>query len=384
MKIAVVNSNVVSISKNTRKGSEIFAYILIKNLAKYASKKKLEITAFASGDSKLPVKIESVNNEGSYADKDIGVKNHKIYELALLSKAFAMQKKFDLYHANIGNGNIIIPFAPFVNKPIIITMHGSFLESPAYKNYFSIFKNLPNVFFVSISDAQRKPISDLNYIRTIYHGIDCKKNWKFNPKGDEYIVWAGRAVPEKGANIVLKVVRKIKKKAKLFPMIYPDCIDWLREEVIKKRQSINHHTKITIDFDLNRLDLACQFQTSKLFLNPAMWEEPFGLVMIESMACGTPVVAYARGSVPEIIKDGETGFIVNPSDDDIRGNWIVKKTGIDGLCEAAEKIYSMPDEEYYKMRLACRRDVEERFTVERMIKEYVDVYEQVVSMKKTK
>jgi glycosyltransferase involved in cell wall biosynthesis len=106
--------------------------------------------------------------------------------------------------------------------------------------------------------------------------------------------------------------------------------------------------------------------------------------MIEAMACGTPVVAYARGSVPEVIKDGETGFIINSSENDIRGNWIVKKTGIDGLCEAVEKIYSMPQEQYHQMRRNCRAHVEKRFTIERMIEEYVRIYYQILDYAKSR
>lgn len=104
--------------------------------------------------------------------------------------------------------------------------------------------------------------------------------------------------------------------------------------------------------------------------------------MIEAMACGTPVVAYARGSVPEVIKDGETGFIVNPSDTDIRGNWIIKKTGIEGLCEAVERIYSMPEDQYRQMRRNCRAHVEKNFTVERMVDEYEKVYKEILLSKK--
>ena len=101
--------------------------------------------------------------------------------------------------------------------------------------------------------------------------------------------------------------------------------------------------------------------------------------MIEAMATGTPVVAFARGSVPEIVKDSETGFIVNSSDSDIRGNWIVKKTGIAGLCEAVERMYAMPTEQYQQMRRNCRAHVEAHFTVEKMVDSYEQVYQKILA-----
>ena len=113
------------------------------------------------------------------------------------------------------------------------------------------------------------------------------------------------------------------------------------------------------------------------FLYPIVWEEPFGLVFLEAMASGTPVIAFAKGAVPEIIKDGETGFIVNPLDNDIRGDWIIKKTGIEGLAQAIEKISSMSDTEYRQMRQNCRKHVEENFIVEKMANEYVEVYKKI-------
>jgi len=121
---------------------------------------------------------------------------------------------------------------------------------------------------------------------------------------------------------------------------------------------------------------------AKLFLFPIRWDEPFGIVMIEAMATGTPVIAYALGSVPEVIKDGQTGFIVNASSDDIRGNWIVKKTGVQGLCEAVERIYSLPQDKYLEMRKACRSHVEKHFTVDTMVDKYIKVFEEVISKHK--
>lgn len=377
MKIAIVNSNLVRINSNTKKGTEIFDYILITNLAKLKNQ-NLQITAFASGNSTLPVKIESVSYRPSIDHKNVGAKNHIIFELSLISKAFSMHRKFDLYHVNFGIGELILPFARLIKKPVLVTMHGS-LNTEYAQKFYALYKDVKNVYFVSISNSQRKPMPNLNYIRTIYHGVETKKVFRFNPAGDKSIIWSGRAIPDKGLDIVLSVVKKLRKRAKIFPIIKEEYLEWLQDIIIKRRNIVNQAVRIYTDFDVHRDELAYHYQTSKVFLFPVQYEEPFGLTLVESMACGTPVVAYAKGSIPEIIKDGETGFIVNPSKDEIRGNWIIKKTGIDGLCEAVERIYALTEDKYKEMRLACRAHVEKNFTVERMINEYVDVYKQLSS-----
>lgn len=375
MKIAIICSNFTSLTKLAKKGTEIFDYILINNLVK--TDKNLAITAFASGDSDLPVKIESIDYHSSTSDKSIIQKDkHIIFELALLSKAFLMQDNFDLYHINIGDGDIALPFAPFIKKPILITLH--YTQDTEYINkYFSLFKKLNNVSFISISNAQRKFFPDLNYSGTIYHGIETER-FKFNPYGGETIMWAGRGVPDKGLETILEVLKKTKKKTKLFPLKKKEYIEWLNKEIINFRHSISPED-IFIEFDKDRFELVNHYQSSKIFLFPIQWEEPFGLVLIESMACGTPVVAYARGSVPEIIKDGETGFIINSSETDIRGNWIIKKTGIEGLCEAIERIYSMPEKEYQKMRQNCRVLIEKSFSTKQMVDGYSRVYRKIAA-----
>ncbi|CAN5127732.1 hypothetical protein BH09PAT1_BH09PAT1_1870 [soil metagenome] len=379
MKIAIINSNYVAINKNTRKGTEIFDYVLIKNLAKQAKVRHLSITAFASGNSHLPVPIESVNYEASSTDTDIGFEHHKTYEIALISKAFSMQKEFDLYHVNLGNGDLVLPFAPFVGKPILVTMHGSFLEEKYNKKYLSLFKNIPNIYFISISNVQRQPLPKLNYAATIYHGVDSKKTWKFSPTSSDYIMWAGRAIREKGINTVVETIKKSGKKAKLFPMVKDDSPSWIK----RIEQKPNNSGNISYNFNFSRNKLASQYQQAKAFLFPIEWEEPFGMVMIESMACGTPVIGYAMGSVPEVIIDGVTGFIVNPSDEDKRGNFIIKKTGVDGLNEAIQRIYALSEKDYTQMRKACRELVERKFTVKSMTNQYIEIYKKVIEDSKT-
>lgn len=364
MRIAIVCSNYSSINNEVKKGTEIFDYILIDNLIK--NNKDINITAFASGDSDLAVKIESVDYYPSISDKGI-IKNNKhiIFELALLSKAFSMQDNFDLYHINIGDGDIALPFVPFVQKPILITLH--YTQDEKYiDKYFSFFKDFKNVYFVSISDAQRKFFPKLNYAATIYHGIELEK-FQFSAQGGKKIMWAGRGVPDKGLEIVLEVLKKTEKEASLFPLRKSEYLGWLNK-LISNHQDLIAERGIHLEFDKDRYDLIPHYQTSKLFLFPIQWEEPFGLVLIEAMACGTPVVAYARGSAPEIIKDGETGFLINPED------------GVKGLCEAVDKIYSMPEMEYQKMRQNCRSHVEKSFSANRMAEEYLKAYNKIVKI----
>jgi len=371
MKIAIICSNLFNISQKALKGTEIFSADLLNELGKNADKNDLEITAFASGESNLAVKVESVDFKPSFNDSEI-IDNgkHVLFELALLSKAFLQQGSFDLYHINIGDGDIALPFAPFVKKPILITLH-HLIDANFTRKYFSLFKNYNNIFFISASNYQRNILPGLNYVATIYHGVDGN-TFEFDSEGGNDIMWAGRAIPNKGMDLAVELARRCKLKIKLFAIRKGNHDAWL-ETVLKQIKS--QPDLISIKFDQERASLVGPFQKSKLFLFPIVWDEPFGLVLIESLACGTPVVAYAQGSVPEIIKDGETGFIVNNSKQDIRGDWVIKKTGIAGLCEAVEKIYSMPEGEYKKMRKACRDRFEKNFTIEKMIKEYEKLYQ---------
>jgi len=381
IRVGIINSNYTKIGPFTKKGTEIFAYSLIQGLLKY-KKQDIQITSFCSGNSRLSSKTQSISYHSSIEDRSIGNTYHAFFELSLISKALSLQNNFDIFHVNLGNGEYLLPFLRFIRKPVVITMHNPTTIEAFQKKMFPLYREhgFMNVFFVSISNFQRKGLPYLPYIRTIYHGIDAKKYF-FNPVGGKQMIWTGRAIPEKGLDVVLQIAKKMKKQTKVFPIIKEEYIGWLQNEIINKRDTINQIVKINIDFNVLRSNLVKEYQSSKLFLFPVKFDEPFGLTLVESLACGTPVIAYARGSVPEIIKDGETGFIVNSSETDIRGNWIIKKTGIEGLCEAIERIYALPEAEYKQMRLNCRAHVEKNFTVERMIDQYVEVYKEILAKK---
>lgn len=374
MKVAVVASNMIRIHRNVRKGTEIFVYLFLKNLTRHIRSEHLpiHITAFASGDSDLPVPIQSISRMSSQEDPSFGISHHKLMEMSLFSKAFSKQRFFDLYHVHVSNGEWVLPFTRFTTKPVLITMHGQI--HPYDASYFSHFQDLKNVFFVSISNSQRKLIPHVQYAATIYHGVDVNRMFTFNESGGSSIIWAGRTVPEKGLDTVLKITHETGHHTSVFPILTNEYVGWLKRDILGKASKLRKKDQLTMEFNMNRSELVQKYQHSKLFLFPMRWEEPFGLVIIESLACGTPVVAYARGSAPEIIDDGVTGFLVNPTDDDKRGDWIVKKTGIAGLIEAVNRIYSLSLTDYKAMRHACRDQAATKFSVNRMVSDYTDLY----------
>ncbi|MBU2632109.1 hypothetical protein KKG52_00155 [Patescibacteria group bacterium] len=156
MKVAIIASNYLKINKNTKKGTEIIVYDFVNALVRLNEKKELDITVFVSEDSDLPVKIESIACESSAFNPQITKTGKRfIFELALLSKAFSYQEEYDLFHINIGDGDIALPFAPFVKKPILITLyHLTDLEFA--EKYLTLFKKHKNIFFVSPTEIQKK------------------------------------------------------------------------------------------------------------------------------------------------------------------------------------------------------------------------------------
>jgi len=373
MNVAIICSNYFNIRKETANGTSIFVYSFVSELIKQVQDGSLSITAFASGASELPVNVISIDHEPSSADEGlIATGKNVLYEQTLLSKAFSMQEQFDLYHVNIGDGDISLPLSSFVKRPIVITMH-YVLDTDYMRKYFSFYKDRPNVFFVSVSNAQRKLLPDLNYISTIYHGLDPSV-FGFNESGGEDLMWAGRMVPEKGADVVVDVAKRAGRGAKLFGIPRKEHGAWLQEKVLNKLNQGSRAMKISLETGRDRFQLIPHYQTSKAFLFPISYEESFGLVLIEAMSCGTPIIAYAQGSIPEVVEDGKTGFVVNRSDEDIRGDWIIKKSGVEGLREAVDRIYAMSPDEYAEMRRACRERVMHHFTIERMTEEYLNVY----------
>ena len=277
------------------------------------------------------------------------------YELLLAVKLFQMAQKnlFDIiqFHSPLR----LLHFASLVKTPVVSTVHDPLthpFQTDAVKTICASFPK--NIHFISLSNAQRKPLPTLNYAATIYNGIDTKK-FSFSKKGGEFLAFAGRILPWKGAHIAVQVARKTGKKLKIAGKILLEHQDYWDKE-IKPYLS----RKITYEGMLNPKQMVSFYRGAEAFLMPILWPEPFGLVMTEAMACGTPVIGFRMGSVPEIVKDKKTGFIVKNTKE---------------MIKAVKKIDQIDRKE-------CRKWVEENFGLEKMIDNYEKAYFKI--LKKTR
>ncbi len=262
-------------------------------------------------------------------------------------------------------------------KPLIVIGHDT-VEA----QYVSFFKFLPlpeSVHFVFPTKFQVKHADWIPETSktAILHGTDTSVLPFIEKIAEDNLTFIGRyhSLTPKGLEIAVEVANRLDLPLDLFTQVDNANMEAFNSLVMPK---IKQNEKIKM-ITPPQPPKNTWFNSAKVLLFPTLVEEPFGLVMIEAMAAGTPVIAFARGSVPEIIKDGETGFIVNPSDDDIRGSWITQKTGIEGLCEAVNRIYSMSDEEYNQMRQNIRKDVEEHFNIKRMVNDYEEYFKSILN-----
>jgi len=375
MRIAVTAPPWISIPPKGYGGIER----VVTNLVDGLVKKGHTVDLYATGDSITLAHLKFYYP--SALGNHINIKLNPYYILDHIYKFYSQAKgKYDVIHDNASE--ISLYFADIAETPCVYTLHGAYNSNvkdlfeqygtvQSIRNTLLSFHDKP---FVSISNKQRESLPELNYVATIYNSIIISE-FDFNETGGNEMVWIGRINYTKGVDLGIKVAETIKKKFVISSYIDSGDIPYYQKEIEPHFiQGFLSHIEEAKDIKIKSQFLG----NGKLFLFPIRWDEPFGIVMIEAMATGTPVVAFARGSTPEVIKDGETGFLVNFSDTEKRGNFIIKKTGIEGLCEAVNQIYSLPDKQYKQMRKNCREHVKNNFTVEKMVDQYEEVYKKLI------
>lgn len=344
---------------------------IIDALCRSLTSRGHEVFLFSSGEAKTKANIIPIISKSLWRNDVKDTTPYYSYEMAVINRE-AKRLNLDILHDHLGPFSLSLYNS--VNIPIVHTLHVP-LNAARTWAYQMLDSKL-----ISISDNQRRDAPKLNYITTVYNSTDTNL-FSFRPKAKDYCLFLGELVERKGVLEAIKISKQLKLKLIIAGRI-----------PLETPSQLNDHIFFTkfIKPELNRGNIkyfgeATSKQAAKLYgeakvcLFPIKWEEPFGLVMLESMACGTPVIAFSMGSVPEVIKDGENGFIVNISNKNKRGNWITKKTGIEGMAGAVKKIYAMPENEYIKMRENCRKHVEENFSVEKMVDGYEKAYKKIIA-----
>ena len=341
MKIAVVSPLYESVPPKLYGGTERVVSYLTEELVKLGH----EVTLFASGDSITRAKLVAPCKTSLRLKKDCI--DQFSYHILLLEMLRQRLDSYDIIHYHIDY--LHFPLSRKNNIPHLTTLHGR-LNIPDLIPLYNEFQEMP---VVSISDSQRAPLPNANWIGTVYHGLP-ENLLKFNAAPGDYFAFIGRISPEKRVDRAVEIAIKSD-----FPLKIAAKVDRVDAEYFEtKIKQLLEHSLIDFIGEINETMKSGFLGNARALLFPIDWPEPFGLVMIEAMACGTPVIAFRHGSVPEVIEEGVTGFIVND------------------VNEAVDVIKNkLPNFD----RKRCHGRFLERFTAERMARDYVKLYEAQIS-----
>lgn len=291
--------------------------------------------------------------ERKYATTEI-IKRDYEYFLTLKAYQDALAGKLDIIHSYHDFGAHY--FNELTKFPTVYTLHDPLPQTEDTIEYLR-FDKFKHHNYVSISNSQRNGIVKLNFIDTVYHGLQLE-DYEFNPSPQDHFIYFGRLIEDKGADLAIQTSKELGIPIKIATAKSSSNTDLkFFEEKIKPQ--IDNKNVISAGF-LSGVEKSDFIGSAKAYILPLRWKEPFGLTIIEAMACGTPVVAFGKGSVPELVKDGITGFVVKPDE------------GVEGLKKALAKIDQIE-------RKSCRRWVEEKFSVKKMVENYENVYNRVIN-----
>lgn len=348
MRIAQIAPLWELVPPKTYGGTELVVYNLCEELVRHGH----DVTLFAAGGSTTSARLVECAPEALRAMEE-QIKQDKThctamgYELKMLQEVFQRADQFDVIHNHVGFQ--ALPFANFVETPVVTTLHNA-LNPPIIKELFYQNKALP---YISISNYQQKLWPELNYAATIYHGIEMER---FQPRyaldDEPYLAFLGRLSPEKGPQHAIRIAKELGMKLIMAGKIdHVDRIFYEREiaHLVDNRQicyigEVNHDQKVEL------------LRNAAASLCPVTWPEPFGLVLIESMACGTPVMALRDGSIPEVINHGQTGYVADT---------------VEELVEATSHWRNYD-------RRQIRQIAEQRFCRGRMVADHLRLYERLM------
>ena len=338
MRIAQVAPLTEAVPPRLYGGTERVVHWLTEELVRQGH----DVTLFASGDSVTNARLMPIVPKSL---RLAGIHNSTTYNIIMLDQVARMADQFDVLHFHIDFFHY--PLFRNMAHRTVTTLHGR-QDLPEMPDIYRAFPQMP---LVSISNHQRNPVPPVNWMGTVYHGLpDTLLN---EGKGEGgYLAFLGRISPEKRVDRAIEIARRAGRRLRIAAKVDRADIEYF-ERLIRPLLAVPHVEYIGEIPESEKCDF---LSNASALLFPIDWPEPFGLVLIEAMACGTPIIAYDEGSVPEIVEDGVTGFVVQ---------------SIGGAVAAVERLPSLD-------RSACRRVFEERFTVSRMAVEYVEIYESLM------
>jgi glycosyltransferase involved in cell wall biosynthesis len=339
MRIAQVAPLIESVPPKLYGGTER----VVSNLAEELVRQHHDVTLFASGDSRTSARLVP---EAPRALRLSGSVDTVAPHVVMLEHVLKRADEFDIVHFHVAPLHFLL--ARRCLPAHVTTLHGR-LDLPELGPLYREFSDIP---CVSISDAQRLPLQHANWVATVPHGLP-RDLFAFQPRPGSYFAFLGRISPEKRVDRAIAIARGCGQPIRIAAKVDPADTDYFEREI----RPLLDDPLVEFVGEIGDADKGAFLGGAKALLFPIDWPEPFGLVMIEALACGTPVVAFRGGSVPEVIDEGRTGFIVDNVRDAIEAVRCVERLD----------------------RRFCRTTFERRFTVERMARKYVEVYERLIN-----
>ena len=311
---------------------------ITSNIAEGLIKRGIEVSLFATGDSVTAGKLESICERGYEEDR---TQDAKVLECLHISNLMEKAGSFDLIHNNFDF--LPLTYSTLIKTPIITTIHGFSSQRiiPVYKKYNSIGN------YVSISNSDRSP--ELDYLATVYNGLDTK-DFKFNKQPEDYLLYFGRIHPDKGTAEAIAIAKKSKRKLLIAGIVQDER--YFKEKI---EPQLNQQIEYIGSAGPERRNTL--LGNALALLHPINFNEPFGLSVAEAMLCGTPVIAFNRGSMPELIKHEVTGFLVNTVD------------------EAAEAVNGIKN----ISRKNCYDSAVSQFSCDKMVDDYLSLYRHILA-----
>jgi glycosyltransferase involved in cell wall biosynthesis len=294
MRIAQIAPIIERVPPKRYGGTERVVHALTEELVRRGH----EVTLFASGDSLTSAALSSVVPRGIREENFKDLYGMNYWTMLQIGVAYHQQNKFDIIHDHMVP--LSLPTANMSHTPVVGTMHGAF--DPDARKLFECLRS-PNIATISRSQAVSAP--DIHHAGTVYNGLQMD-NYPFSEFTDGYLLFVGRISPEKGTHIALQAAQQLD-----MPLIIAAKLEKTDEIYFHENVAPYLSERIKWIGEVSESARNHLMSRARAFLHPAMWHEPFGLTLIEAMACGCPVIAYNRGSIPEIVQSGVTGYVVN-------------------------------------------------------------------------